>query len=120
MQPGEMPLLFKLQFVQLWTDLYFKYYQQRTGWMAGFVLFSFNVQLGSGRNSVALTFCNFNLIASWNARYFDQKKVVEMPQRGPQIELRCMLCDSPAKAMAPICQTCVESVMEKKSGRQAN
>src|SRR6266480_170066 len=119
MPSGEMPLLFKLEFVQLWTGLYRKYYGQSTGWMAGFVLFQANLQLGAGRNSVSLTVLNFNVIASWNARYFSSKKIIEMPapERGPWIELRCLLCDSPAKAMAPICETCVEAVADRKSGR---
>lgn len=120
MQSADMPLLFKLEFIHLWRNCYKLYYGQDTGKMYGLVAFSFNVQKGAGRNCISLTLFNFNLIASWNARYFSQKNVVEMPNRGPQVELRCAVCMGKATAMTPICEACANALLEKQSGRAAN
>lgn len=120
MQSGEMPLLLKFQFVSLWRNIYPLYYGQDTGRMYGIVMFSANLQLGAGRNSVSLTVANFNLIASWNARYGKKAEVVEMPHRGPQVELRCMLCDGKAAAMAPICEACIQDKLGSKHVSRTN
>jgi len=111
-QSGEAPLLFDLKFAQLWTDLYFQYYGQRNGWMAGFVLFAFNVQFGAGRNSITLTLFNFNVLASWNARRATVPNPAQsqMQAKGPKLEIRCN-CGNVATAVTPICETCAMKLL---------
>ena len=106
-QSGEAPLLFEWKWYQTWTNSYEKFYGRTGGKIYGIVVFSFNVQRGEGRNSITLSVLNFGFTVSWNARRV--AKIIEMPNKGPQIELRCF-CGEPAKAMAPLCDDCVKLV----------
>ena len=108
---GEAPLLLKSQLYHLWGNSYEKYYHQKGGSLYGLVLFSVNLQMGLGRNSLTLVMLNFGWIVSWNARR-ESSAMEAIAAPAPKIEMHC-LCGQVATSMTPICNSCVSSLQGK-------